>query len=157
MASGMLTFSNLSGACGKSHTLPTHPQTLHCFESFPFLTAVIYGWGKVKKKIKKSVFVSDQLFLMDCKLGFFKIVSSLTASPWEQFGYSNRFSSIKLRSNSPYLNKTILHNSPEMKAQSILFQKLHAKWMYFNWDIYWFDTEICPHETSSLFKLTRLK
>lgn len=36
MASGMLTFSNLSGACGKSHTLPTHPQTLHCSESFPF-------------------------------------------------------------------------------------------------------------------------
>lgn len=85
----------------------------------------------VEEKFKKKK-ISFCLFLMDCKLGFFKIFSSLTASPWEQFGYSSRFSSIKLRSNSPYLNKTILHNSPEMKAQSILFQKLHAKWMYFD-------------------------
>lgn len=76
--------------------------------------------GKVKKKSGLAVinFFSDGL-----QIGIFKIVSSLTAAPWEQFGYSNRFSSIKLRSNSPYLNKTILHNSPGMIAQSILLRK----------------------------------
>lgn len=65
----------------------------------------------------------SKVFPMDFILRFSKFVNYLTEGPCEQFGYPTRFPCIKLRSKSPYLNKTILHNSPKNKSTIHLVMK----------------------------------